>query len=53
MVKFREFKEAWLSGRKQHTANVLTGKPVRRFESFRLRQLGNEGALAPSFILSL
>lgn len=29
--------EAWLSGLKQHTANVLTGKPVRRFESSRLR----------------
>ena len=33
----RHIKEAWLSGLKQHTANVLAGKPARRFESFRLR----------------
>lgn len=29
--------ERWLSGRKQHTANVLTSKEVRGFESHPLR----------------
>ena len=29
--------EAWLSGLKRHPAKMSTGKPVRRFESFRLR----------------
>ena len=30
-------KEAWLSGLKQHPAKMLIGKPIRRFESSRLR----------------
>ena len=34
--------EAWLSGRKQHTANVLNSKGFRRFESCRLRMFQNK-----------
>jgi predicted RNA-binding protein with PUA-like domain len=38
MLRCLGAKEAWLSGLKQHTANVLAGKLARRFESFRLRR---------------
>ena len=35
----RNITEAWPSGLRQHPAKMLSGKPDRRFESFRLRQI--------------